>query len=63
MRQGTFKDAIIVYFLFAIYFWVFSLPSEYPVSPSEAPLKKTKFSFASGYQLEIASTNFALPWH
>jgi hypothetical protein len=42
-------------FLLAIHCWARSLPFRVFVSRSETPLDKTKFSFASCYQLEIAS--------
>ena len=56
MRQGISEDAIQlgVYFL-AIYCWAYSLPLRVVCFPSEMPLEETKFSFASGYQLEMTS--------
>ena len=56
-KLGQAADSKIESFedLLAIYSWAYSLPLRVVCFPSETPLEKTKFSFASGYQLEIAS--------
>lgn len=42
-------------FVLAAYCWAHSLPLGAVCFPRETPLKKTNFSFASGYQLMVAS--------
>ena len=44
-----------VNFVLAIYCWAWSLPLRVICTPSETPLEKTKFSFVSNCQLEMAS--------
>lgn len=41
-------------FSVGFYWWTWALPSRVVCFPSEASLEKTNFSFASGYQLELA---------
>jgi Na+-transporting methylmalonyl-CoA/oxaloacetate decarboxylase gamma subunit len=67
MRQGTSKGAtvgffvfvvvvvFIFFFLLATYFWGMGPILRVVCFPSETPWEKTKFSFAHGFQLNIAS--------
>lgn len=49
------QNTIDFRFVLAIYFWAWGLPLAVVCTTSETLLEKTNFSFASGYELEIAS--------
>jgi hypothetical protein len=55
MRQETSKDAIEFLFYWPSIAEQFTPPLKIVCFPSETPSKKTKFSLARDYQLEIAS--------
>lgn len=49
------RDAIELVFCLAIYYWTWGLFMRIICFPNGTPLEKTKFLFASAYQLEMAS--------
>lgn len=55
MKQGASKVAIEVTFVLAMYCWACTLHLKIVCFPSDTPLEKTKFPFASGCQLETTS--------
>lgn len=55
MRQGPSQISYCVCFLLVIYWWAYTLPIRVACFPSESPLEETRFLFARGYLLKIAS--------